>query len=218
MSLSTRLWMRRLASMLRVQPGADAWRSWMRVAQSLLPIPLVAHLVLHGALCASEEQPLSRSPVAHALINLDVASGLKLLLAQQMCDAESTDGLAAPDAQHSVILGDRNAAACAALDEALASGARNVAIFYGAAHCPDLEHRLVTGRHQLRRVAHSWLPAWRITMPGLPQPRQQSWGRVPELSKAQAAALFGLSAMLASDLYLWEVILRWAGINLHLLH
>jgi hypothetical protein len=204
LSLAVRLWAVSLGSMWKASP--------VRVLQSLLPIPLVAHLVLHGALSASEEKPLSRSPVVQALLNLDVSSGMKLLLAQQMCGDDAGTGLVtAPDAQHSVILGDRNAAALATLDAALASGARRVAIFYGAAHCPDLEHRLASGPLAMQRVGQEWLPAWRIAMPGKPLPLLER----PQLTKTQAAALVGLSAMLASDLYVWELVLRWAGAHVH---
>lgn len=202
-SLAVRLWAASLRSLWAASP--------VRVLQSVLPIPLVAHLVLHGALSASEEKPLSRSPVVQALLNFDVSSGMKLLLAQQMCGDDASSGLVtAPDAQHSVILGDRNAAALATLDAALASGARRVAIFYGAAHCPDLEHRLSSGPLAMRRVGHEWLPAWRIAMPGKLQLLER-----PQLTKTQAAALVGLSAMLASDLYVWELVMRWAGAHLH---
>ena len=204
LSLAVRLWAASLRSLWKASP--------VRVLQSLLPIPLVAHLVLHGALSASEEKPLSRSPVVQALLNFDVSSGLKLLLAQQMCGDDASTGLVtAPDAQHSVILGDRNAAALATLDAALASGARRVAIFYGAAHCPDLEHRLASGPLAMQRVGQEWLPAWRIAMPGKPLPLLER----PQLTKTQAAALVGLSAMLASDLYVWELVLRWAGAHVH---
>ena len=205
LSLAVRLWAASLRNLWKASP--------VRVLQSLLPIPLVAHLVLHGALSASEEKPLSQSPVVQALLNFDVSSGLKLLLAQQMCGDDASTGLVtrSVDAQHSVILGDRNAAALATLDAALASGARRVAIFYGAAHCPDLEHRLASGPLAMQRVGQEWLPAWRIAMPGKPLPLLER----PQLTKTQAAALVGLSAMLASDLYVWELVLRWAGAHVH---
>ncbi len=191
------------------ESAGEAWRRRTRLVQSLLPIPLFAHLVLHGALCAAEAAPLSRSPVAHALLNLDVSAGLKLLLAEQMCAENVADSLLGEEATRSVILGDRNTAAVAALDEALRAGAKRVAIFYGAAHLPDMEQRLLK-QYGLRRKETTWLPAWRIALP-VPQ-RAQSGG--VHLTRPQTAALFGLSLMLASDLYLWEVLLRYAGEHL----
>ena len=207
-TLGIRLW---TASVRKMWGGSDdanaTRRQRLRVIQSLLPIPLVAHLVLHGAVSASEEQPLSRSPVIQALLNLDIASGLKLLLARAMVDADNS-GLAAPDAQDSVILGDRNAAAIEAVEDALASGARSVAIFYGAAHCPDLETRLQA--MGMRRADQQWLSAWRVPLPSSLSAQK------PELTKTQAAALAGLSAMLASDLYLWETVFRWVSGHVHI--
>jgi len=187
-------------------PPGEAWRRRTRMVQSLLPIPLVAHLVLHGALCAAESAPLSRSPVAHALLNLDISSGLKMLLAEGMCADSVADSLLGEAAVHSVILGDRNAAAMVALTEALSSGAKSVAVFYGAAHLPDLERRL-TGMG-MRRTGTAWLPAWSISLP-LP-------GQGVRINRTQSAALFGISLMLASDLYVWELVVRWAGEHLQL--
>ncbi len=186
---------------------AESLRRRTRAAQLLLPLPLLAQLLLHASLSAADAQPLSRSPVVHSFLNWDVASGLKLVLGEQLADANGI----ADSLKHSVILGDRNGAAMDALRDALASGSRRVAILYGSAHLPDLERRMVE-ELGARRAAQLWLPAWRVALP-----RAAAAARVAQLAplqlrRPQVAALFGLSVMLATDLYLWELLFRWAGL------
>ncbi len=59
------------------------------------------------------------------------------------------------------LLIDKRNAACIAALEALPADARTVAIFYGAAHLPDLVRRLEALGY--RRVAGRWLRAWDTT-------------------------------------------------------
>jgi hypothetical protein len=196
-------------------PASEVWRRRTRAAQALLPLPLLAQLVLHGALSAADAQPLSRSPVAHAFLNLDVAAGMKLVLAEQLTDA---DGLA-ESLKGSVILGDRNAAAMDELRVAIRAGARRIAVLYGSAHLPDLELRIAT-ELGLRRARTEWLHAWRVPLPRVASRAATAaaaaapHAHMPQLRSPQAAALFGLSLMMATDLYLWEMLLRWAGQHL----
>ena len=72
----------------------------------------------------------------------DRARQLKLLLARQFDDIEDQmAGLTGPNG--SVIITERNKAAMAALDTALKDGHKDIAIFYGAAHMPDLSQQLI---------------------------------------------------------------------------
>jgi hypothetical protein len=192
-------------------PASEVWRRRTRAAQALLPLPLLAQLVLHGALSAADAQPLSRSPVAHAFLNLDVAAGLKLVLAEQLTDA---DGLA-ESLKGSVILGDRNAAAMDELRVAIRAGSKRIAVLYGSAHLPDLERRIAV-ELGLRRARTEWLHAWRVPLPRVSAAPNAAAAAatLPQLRSPQAAALFGLSLMLATDLYLWELLFRWAGEHL----
>lgn len=57
------------------ESGESNWTSIGRLAQALVPMPLVAQLVLYGVTSAATEQPLSRSPVAQAFIKARHGSG-----------------------------------------------------------------------------------------------------------------------------------------------
>lgn len=58
----------------------------------------------------------------------------------------------------STIIGDRNAACFAVLDQQLAKGKKKIGIFYGAAHLPDMESRLLA--KGFKKTGTVWLTAW----------------------------------------------------------
>ncbi len=62
-----------------------------------------------------------------------------------------------------VIIGDRNARCIEVLDREMAAGKKNIGIFYGAAHFPDIERRLL--EKGFTRVSTKWATAWRVTKP-----------------------------------------------------
>jgi hypothetical protein len=62
----------------------------------------------------------------------------------------------------SVILTERNKAAVRVLENVLKDGKRDIAIFYGAAHMPDLAERLKT--MGFKPVATEWRMAWDLTI------------------------------------------------------
>lgn len=129
------------------------------------------------------------------LTSPDRARQLKLLLAPEFQDLEGKLGvLSGPDG--SVLLTERNKAAIKVLRQAIAKGNRKVAIFYGAAHMPDLEKRLA--EMGFAPVSTRWLTAWDVpaapgsapaTQPAAPPPLPQTPGdeepaapaRVPDL-------------------------------------
>jgi hypothetical protein len=83
---------------------------------------------------------------------------LRMMFATQIEDIERlAAGFAGPDGE-SVIVEARNARAMEVLDRELASGVRKAAIYYGAAHMPDFEERLL-GRG-FAKVAEEWSVAW----------------------------------------------------------
>jgi hypothetical protein len=93
-----------------------------------------------------------------AMQSPDRARQLKLLLARQFGEMDRLiAGLEGPDG--SVLLTERNKAAIRALEQTLAEGRRNIAIFYGAAHMNDLEARLMQ-LGGFERVNHEWKIAW----------------------------------------------------------
>lgn len=85
---------------------------------------------------------------------------VKLELMHTMADADkqidSIDGA-------NVIIGDRNARCIEVLDREMAGGKKNIGIFYGAAHFPDLERRLL--EKGFARVSTKWATAWRVAKP-----------------------------------------------------
>jgi len=62
----------------------------------------------------------------------------------------------------SVIVTERNKAAMQTLDDTLGKGAKKVAIFYGAAHMPDMASRLEA--EGFKPVATGWTVAWDLTI------------------------------------------------------
>lgn len=62
-----------------------------------------------------------------------------------------------------VIIADRNAKCMQVLEREIAEGNKKLGIFYGAAHFPDMERRLLAMGFE--RVSEKWLTAWRVAMP-----------------------------------------------------
>lgn len=86
---------------------------------------------------------------------------LKRAMAETL--AQSEGGLAAlegPDGG-STIVSERNKKALEVLTRELGKGKKKIAIFYGAAHLPDFEKRLV-GEFGLKRGDERWLVAWSL--------------------------------------------------------
>jgi hypothetical protein len=82
---------------------------------------------------------------------------LKLILARQMTSIEGESALLGGD--NSVILHDRNKAALKVLEQTLNDPAKKqIAIFYGAAHMPDLETHL--SEMGFTKAATEWRTAW----------------------------------------------------------
>jgi hypothetical protein len=63
-----------------------------------------------------------------------------------------------------VIIGDRNAKCLEVLDREVVAGKKKLGIFYGAAHFPDMERRLIEGGW--RKTGEEWMTAWDIPKPG----------------------------------------------------
>lgn len=85
---------------------------------------------------------------------------VKMELMHAMADADkqidSLDG-------ENVIIGDRNARCLEVLDREIADQKKNIGIFYGAAHFPDMERRLLD--KGFTRVSQKWATAWRVEKP-----------------------------------------------------
>lgn len=87
----------------------------------------------------------------------DSAVELKRMVGQQfdsveqlMAGIESGNG--------TVIIGERNRHALEILEKQISAGKKNLAIFYGAAHLPDMEQQLLKKGYKLQKL--DWLKAW----------------------------------------------------------
>jgi hypothetical protein len=73
------------------------------------------------------------------------------------------DDQVAAIAGENVIIADRNVRCLEVLDKQLAAGRKSIGIFYGAAHFPDMERRLL--EQGFTRGDQSWLTAWNVLKP-----------------------------------------------------
>jgi hypothetical protein len=86
---------------------------------------------------------------------------LKLILARHLAEADmSAFGFDGPGG--SVIIHERNSAAIKVLEDSLKQGKKDIAIFYGAAHMPDMSARLID--MGFKPVATEWRQAWDLTI------------------------------------------------------
>lgn len=67
----------------------------------------------------------------------------------------------------SVIINDRNTKALQVLEKAMEQGHLNIGIFYGAAHFPDLEKKLLI--RGFKKGEQRWLNAWSVEKSGNPK-------------------------------------------------
>jgi hypothetical protein len=95
-----------------------------------------------------------------AFTSPDRARHFKMILGRQFEDMEQkVAGLEGPNG--SVLVSERNKAAVRVLKETIAKGKKNVGLFYGAAHMPDLSKRLVEAG--FKSVKTEWRVAWDMT-------------------------------------------------------
>jgi hypothetical protein len=93
-----------------------------------------------------------------ALLSKNRSQVLKAALAEQFDDLDFQIG-AIEGPEGSTILTERNIKALEVLKRELAGGKKKLAIFYGAAHLPDMEKRLLAD-FNMQRTGESWLVAW----------------------------------------------------------
>jgi hypothetical protein len=101
---------------------------------------------------------ISAAEFFRALLSSSRAVDLKYIFARQFNEMERlTAGLDGKDG--SAILTDRNTVALKVLEKELKAGKKSLAIFYGAAHLPDMEKRL-TEKMGFKRKGARWMTAW----------------------------------------------------------
>ena len=112
---------------------------------------------------SGQARPPSLAEIFRIFSSNDSAHSLKWLFARQLDQVELMlsgidQGL---DGKGSVIISQRNQVALHVLDQQLRHPQkRNIAIFYGAGHMPDLEKHL--RQRGFRKTNHQWIPAWNL--------------------------------------------------------
>lgn len=111
---------------------------------------------------AKPDSQISSMAMLLALTSKDSARTMKLLLGRQFEDMEAmVAGLdKGSKGEGSTLLGERNKICMDVLQEQIAAGKRRLAIFYGAAHLPDMERRL--RELGFTRKSQEWLVAWDV--------------------------------------------------------
>jgi len=93
----------------------------------------------------------------------DRSTEMKRVLSREFANVESIAETIEGE-NGSVILAERNKVAIKVLENSLKEGKRNIGIFYGAAHMPDMEKRLIE-KLEFRKTGERWLTAWDIPAP-----------------------------------------------------
>ncbi len=81
----------------------------------------------------------------------------KRMLAQHFDSTDVASGLG--QTLSTILIDDRNAEVMRVLNEQIAQGKKKIAIFYGAAHMPDMEKR-VMDLFKMKRSRWHWITAW----------------------------------------------------------
>ena len=95
-----------------------------------------------------------------ALLSADSDNAFKVMMAYEMADLDMLRDILGDDAD-SAVIGARNQRAIDVLKESLASGEKRIGIFYGVAHMPDMERRLIE-QLDLVYLDTTWVDAWRL--------------------------------------------------------
>jgi len=93
------------------------------------------------------------------MVGADGDMSLKTMFAYQMTDLDQIQDILGDDSD-STIVGARNQRAIEVLHRQLDSGVKRAGIFYGVAHMPDLEERLLA--MGLEYASTSWVDAWNL--------------------------------------------------------
>jgi hypothetical protein len=98
-----------------------------------------------------------------ALFAKNRAHKMKVAMAEQFDNMEGQmEVLEGPNG--STILTERNRKAFEVLDRELKAGKKKLGVFYGAAHLPDMEKRLLND-FGMKRSSERWVTAWSLTEP-----------------------------------------------------
>ena len=95
-----------------------------------------------------------------AILNGTASAKDRRILRKLFASALSSSGGVLSSLGDSAIISERNKAALEVVSSEAALGKKSLALFYGAAHMPDLEKRLQ--RQGWKKVNTDWIKAWSI--------------------------------------------------------
>jgi hypothetical protein len=117
--------------------------------------------VLGFALKASKEAPEpAKQPDPTKLLAAMLSGKSDLVKLEIIHTLGQGDDQIAAFAGESVIISDRNQRCMEVIQREVTGGKKNLGVFYGAAHFPDLEKRLLDAGY--KRIQQDWLTAWDI--------------------------------------------------------
>mgnify|MGYP001811748004 CR=1 FL=1 len=94
------------------------------------------------------------------MLAADQENSFKVMIAYEMTDLDSVEDVLGDDSSNAVI-GARNQRAVDVLRKEIAGGATRIGIFYGVAHMPDLEERLLD-QLDMTWDSTDWVDAWQL--------------------------------------------------------
>ena len=107
---------------------------------------------------AKDPLGLQNMSMFSAMLSADSDNAFKTMLAYEMIDLDKISEILGDDSQ-SAVIGARNQRATDVLKNQLESGDKHIAIFYGVAHMPDMEERLLQ-QLDLVYLDTTWVDAW----------------------------------------------------------
>jgi len=112
---------------------------------------------------------VSTAELLRALFSPNFAVDMKYIFAKQFQEMERV-AAGLDDEEGSVILTERNDVALKVLKKELASGHKKLAIFYGAAHLPDMKEKMIED-FGFKHTATKWVIAWDLPKRAAPKKR-----------------------------------------------
>jgi hypothetical protein len=104
-------------------------------------------------------KPVPQISLATLLFDPDRATKLKRYMAEEFDSQDPSQALG--KTLNVMLIDDRNKACIKVLDAEIKKGKKRIAIFYGAAHMPDFETRLLK-EYGLKRKSTEWVRAWKL--------------------------------------------------------
>ena len=98
--------------------------------------------------------------VLSGMLAADQEDSFKVMIAYEMTNLDAVQDVLGDDSSNAVI-GARNQRAVDVLEREIAKGAKRIGIFYGVAHMPDLEERLLD-QLDLTWESTDWVDAWQL--------------------------------------------------------